>query len=76
MTPQSAVPRNGKRAYCISCGEVQRDYGNFRHLYGDRITPHLRQVAAVVKAKGQCGEATTSVPCPGGIIDPEGDRAP
>ncbi|WP_055566012.1 hypothetical protein [Streptomyces atriruber] len=71
-----AVPADGRRAYCPACGEVQRDYGTRQALEGNDVIPHLREIAAAVKEKGRCGEAVTTVECPGGTIDPVKDRAP
>lgn len=76
LSPETAVPSWGLRAYCPACGEVQRNYGNWRALYGEQVTPHWREIAAAAKEKGQFSEPVTSVKCPGGIIDPVKDRAP
>lgn len=77
LSPLPAPPRDAQRAYCPECGEVQRSYGNWRHLYGERVTPHWREVVdpAATRSNGFM-EAVTSVKCPGGIIDPVKDRAP
>jgi hypothetical protein len=56
-----------ERYYCPGCGQVRarRDNWGIRQLSGDRVLPHefntgVREVEL----------------CPGGPIDPKGDRAP
>ncbi|MEU6674816.1 hypothetical protein [Streptomyces sp. NPDC046925] len=83
MTPRQArsvplcdVPTWGIRVYCKGCGDVQRNYGKWRHLYGDLVTPHFREIADDAVTGRTFTEPVTSVKCPGGTVDLEKDRAP
>lgn len=77
LFPESFTPSWARRVYCKTCGEVQRNYGQWAALQGDTVRPHRREVADAAPAKkSSFSEPVTWVDCPGGPVDLVKDRAP